>query len=62
MNSLQSQIETLNSTICLLRNQLENMKKENKILNEANYELSAKLKEKGKKLEYFKRDQLKKQR
>ena len=47
MNSLQSQVKTLNSTVTLLKDQLSSMKNENKALYEMNSELKAKMSEKN---------------
>ena len=59
MNSMQSQVKTLNSTVSLLKDQLSNMKNENKVMYELNTDMKAKLNEKGTMIEKMKKEKAK---
>ena len=59
MNSLQNQVKTLNSTVTLLKDQLNSMKNENKALYEMNNEMKSKLNEKNGVIEGMKKEKWK---
>lgn len=56
---MQSQVKTLNSTVSLLKDQLSNMKNENKVMYELNTDMKAKLNEKSTMIEKMKKEKAK---